>query len=128
MPKMLRLAQVLLIIQAILSFVVIGYVFIYIVGWKFLATLPASFQALFVSNPFLGILTLLLFVVLVLAPFAQIVCALYLPSHAIWAYRWATILAVVMLFSVPIGTVCGVIILAGLFAGQSRQWFSGVSR
>lgn len=123
MPKKLRLAQIVLIAQALLAFGVLGILLVYFVGADSFQYFVPKTQELFVSNPALGILTTFLFVFLIGAPIFQIVCAALLPRRIVWAYRLSAVLAALMLFSFPVGTICGVLILVGLFSRESREWF-----
>ncbi|MCD6595022.1 hypothetical protein J7L68_05025 [bacterium] len=41
-----------------------------------------------------------------------------------WANIVGIILAILMLFSIPIGTVLGIIILIDLFSDEGKQWFA----
>ncbi len=44
-----------------------------------------------------------------------------------WAKTVGFILAILMLFNIPIGTVLGIILLIGFTDEESKAWFSGMS-
>lgn len=44
-----------------------------------------------------------------------------------WAKTVGFILAILMLFNIPIGTVLGIILLIGFSDEESKAWFSGMS-
>lgn len=40
-----------------------------------------------------------------------------------WSYTAAIVLGILMLFSFPIGTVLGILILIGIFSDEGKAWF-----
>ncbi len=79
------------------------------------------------GSALLGTTGILLAVAFAAFGVADLVIAAGIAKGKPWARFAGAAMAVVLLAGVPVGTVLGIIALAGLMGGDARDWFGGAS-
>jgi hypothetical protein len=126
MPDSIKTTRIAFVVAAGLAFATAAlFAFIFLcgavlVGW-------GSEGRGLLGSALLGTTGILLAVGFAAFGIADLVIAAGISKGQPWARFAGIAMAVVLLAGIPVGTVLGIIALAGLLGGDARDWFGGAS-
>lgn len=123
MPNKVKTARLCLLVAGWLKIATAGlFLFIFAAGFVFIS--GSSERSGLLGSALLGALGIVLAVVSAAVGVMDIATAVGVRRRASWARVLGVILGVLMLPLLPVGTILGLFILAGLLGAEAREWFT----
>jgi hypothetical protein len=123
MPDSIKTTRIALIVAAGLEFATAAlFIFIFLAGAVFIGW--GTERAGLLGSALLGATGIILALGLTAFGVADLVIAAGIAKGRPWARTAGTVIGVIYLLAIPVGTILGIIALMGLLGRDARDWFS----
>jgi hypothetical protein len=123
MPNKVKTARLCLLVAGWLKIATAGlFLFIFATGFVFVS--GSNERSGLLGSALVGALGIVLAVAAAAVGAIDIIAAVGVRQRASWARVLGVILGVVMLPLLPVGTILGLFIIAGLLGAEAREWFT----
>jgi hypothetical protein len=123
MPNKIKTARLCLLVAGWLKIATAGlFLFIFAAGFVFIS--GSNERSGLLGSALVGGLWIVLAVASAAVGIIDIIAAVGVRRRASWARVLGVILGVLMLPLLPVGTILGLFIIAGLLGAETREWFT----
>lgn len=123
MPNKVKTARLCLLVAGWLKIATAGlFLFIFAAGFVFIS--GSNERSGLLGSALVGALGIVLAVASAAVGAIDIITAVGVRRRSTWARVLGVILGVVMLPLLPVGTILGLFIIAGLLGADAREWFT----
>jgi hypothetical protein len=123
MPNKVKTARLCLLVAGWLKIATAGlFLFIFAAGFVFIS--GSNERSGLLGSALVGALGIVLAVASAAVGAIDIIAAVGIRRRSSWARVLGVILGVVMLPLLPVGTILGLFIIAGLLGAEAREWFT----
>jgi hypothetical protein len=123
MPNKIKTARLCLLVAGWLKIATAGlFLFIFAAGFVFIS--GSNERSGLLGSALVGGLGIVLAVASAAVGIIDIITAVGVRRRASWARVLGVILGVLMLPLLPVGTILGLFIIAGLLGAETREWFT----